>query len=194
MGGLGKKVLYQVLLYQRKANHPLSYEGNTNWGGHHCLCLPLQGKTMDIQDLLEEHQLVSMCIEGMLTTYKLHLVNHHFPDFSTLCVAARNTSEIVRSGVRREAPQPPSWRATAPPPSSWRPNRCNHAVYATEGSSGGRTNLQAKKRKFDQVPPPLLVPVDEAHALFNAWVENGKDHLHEPRTPVTKKDQARADH
>ncbi|GMP89630.1 hypothetical protein CsSME_00041117 [Camellia sinensis var. sinensis] len=34
-------------------------------------------KTVDIQDPMEEHQLVSLCIEGMLTTYKLQL--HYNP-------------------------------------------------------------------------------------------------------------------
>ncbi|XP_028090500.1 uncharacterized protein LOC114290737 [Camellia sinensis] len=136
-------------------------------------------KAVDIQDPMEEHQL---------------LVNHHFPDFSTLCATTRNISEIVRSGARRKAPQLHSWRAATPPPSLWRPNRCNHAVYAAGGSNRGRTSLQAKKRKFDQIPPPSPISVDEAQALLNAWVEDGKVHLSEPRRPVTKKDQARADY
>ncbi|XP_028062254.1 uncharacterized protein LOC114265633 [Camellia sinensis] len=122
-------------------------------------------KAVDIQDPIEEHQLVSMCIEGMLTTYKL-----------------------------QEVPQPHSWRAAASPPFLWRPNRRNHAVYAAGGFNGGRTNLQAKKGKFDQVPPPLLISVDEAQALLNAWVEDGKVHLPEPRQPVIKNDQAWADY
>ncbi|GMQ03611.1 hypothetical protein CsSME_00049357 [Camellia sinensis var. sinensis] len=92
------------------------------------------------------------------------------------------------------APQPHSWRPTAPQPSSWRPNRRNHAVYAAKGSSWGREDPQAKKRKFDQIPPPLPISVNEAQALLNAWVEDGKVHLPEPRQPVNKKDQARADY
>ncbi|GMP98187.1 hypothetical protein CsSME_00046162 [Camellia sinensis var. sinensis] len=60
------------------------------------------------------------------------------------------------------APQRHSWRPTAPQPSSWRPNRCNHAVNAAKGSSGGRGDPQAKKRKFDQIPPSLPISVNEA--------------------------------
>ncbi|KAG5552838.1 hypothetical protein RHGRI_010819 [Rhododendron griersonianum] len=117
--------------------------------------------------------------------FKLHLVTHHFPDFSTLYEAARNLNETV---------EPP-----LPPPRYQHSSRGRHpgprqTAYAASGPPPTRSRgYPAKCPKYNE-PPPLPVTAAEAQAFLDAWVQDGKATLPEARKEPTRRDMEHPDY
>src|SRR5262249_5256716 len=117
-------------------------------------------RSLDIQDVCDERELVKICIQGMFTEYAVHLENLSLASFSTLVENARRTNNSVarqREGSTKFNKREPSVN-----------------LAQNEDSKEGK-KPRVEKPRGERLKEALTYPcsMGRVHAMLDQWLRDG---------------------
>ncbi|CAL5364327.1 unnamed protein product [Camellia sinensis] len=140
-----------------------------------------QDKAVDCHEAVEESYLVQICIERALNGYKMLLVNHKLPTFSTLIEASRNINVPQSQEIGFETSYKTSFK------SSRGPSVTAASAPSTRKLQGEEFRGQKRKNCEDDTHFPCSV--EEVKALVKEWVADGELKLPCIKELLPKKDR-----
>ncbi|XP_028115141.1 uncharacterized protein LOC114313030 [Camellia sinensis] len=140
-----------------------------------------QDKAVDCHEAVEESYLDQICVEGALNMYKMLLVNHKMPTFSTLIEASRNINVPQSQEIGFKTSYKSSFKSSRGP-----------SVTAASASSTRKSQAEefrGQKRKNCEDDTPFPCSVKEVKALVKEWVAGGELKLPRIEELLPKKDR-----
>ena len=117
-------------------------------------------RSLDIQDICDERELVKICIQGMFTEYAVHLENLSLLSFATLVENARRTNNSVlrqRGGGGRFNKREPSV----------------NSVQSEDSKAGKKPRVDKPRIGRPTETPTYPCPMGKVHAMMDQWLRDG---------------------